>query len=455
MSVATEQDQVVHELRSAEKLLLTTHENPDGDALGSLLAMHGILTQLGKDSLMYMSPDEFPLPWEYRGFQFDGLVGAPPEDVAERTIVFLDCGNIDRMPVDFLQAEGLHILNIDHHHDNTRFGTVNLVCSVASCTAEMVWRISKELGAEITPEIAKALYVGLVTDTGRFMYENTTAAAHRMAAELIEAGVHPHVVYRELYEDLPFRRLQLLQRALASIERHDDGALTIAHLQRATTRPQARWRPIRRAWWTTCARWREPGWPHSCASSSRTTGTGCARSACAPRTAPWTCPGSPASSAAAGTRRPRVSRPRCRTPSWSRSCAVTCATSSRPPRTFMDGVLLRAKPAGVTSHDVVAEVRRSLPRGTKVGHAGTLDPFATGLLLVLVGRATRAQRFLMALPKTYRAVARLGWTSDTGDRDGELVAHGTCARAALDPDGRAAPNAAGVLGGEGGRQARV
>jgi tRNA pseudouridine55 synthase len=78
----------------------------------------------------------------------------------------------------------------------------------------------------------------------------------------------------------------------------------------------------------------------------------------------------------------------------------------------------------VTSHDVVAEVRRSLPRGTKVGHAGTLDPFATGLLLVLVGPATRAQRFLMGLPKTYRAVARLGWTSDTGDRDGELVQTG-------------------------------
>jgi tRNA pseudouridine55 synthase len=87
----------------------------------------------------------------------------------------------------------------------------------------------------------------------------------------------------------------------------------------------------------------------------------------------------------------------------------------------MDGVLLRAKPPGVTSHDVVAEVRRSLPRGTKVGHAGTLDPFATGLLLILIGRATRAQRFLMELPKTYRAVARLGWTSDTGDRDGSLV----------------------------------
>jgi phosphoesterase RecJ-like protein len=230
MTVATEHDQVLQELRQADKLLLTTHENPDGDALGSLLAMHRMLEQLGKDSLMFMSPDEFPLPWEYRGFSFDGLVGAPPADVSERTIVFLDCGNIDRMPVDFLQEDGLHILNIDHHHDNTRFGTVNLVCPVASCTAEIVWRLSKELDVEITPGIADALYVGLVTDTGRFMYENTSADAHRMAAELIEAGVQPHQVYRRLWEDLPFRRLQLLQRALASVERHDDGAITIAHL---------------------------------------------------------------------------------------------------------------------------------------------------------------------------------------------------------------------------------
>jgi tRNA pseudouridine55 synthase len=94
------------------------------------------------------------------------------------------------------------------------------------------------------------------------------------------------------------------------------------------------------------------------------------------------------------------------------------------------GVLLYPKPAGVTSHDVVARVRARLRaklgagERPRVGHAGTLDPFATGLLLVLVGRATRAQRFLMALPKTYRLVARLGWTSDTGDRDGELVETG-------------------------------
>lgn len=85
-----------------------------------------------------------------------------------------------------------------------------------------------------------------------------------------------------------------------------------------------------------------------------------------------------------------------------------------------DGVLLIDKPAGMTSHDVVAAVRRELPRGVKVGHAGTLDPFATGLLLVLVGRATRIQRHLMRLPKAYEVVARLGWRSSTGDPEGEV-----------------------------------
>jgi tRNA pseudouridine55 synthase len=86
-----------------------------------------------------------------------------------------------------------------------------------------------------------------------------------------------------------------------------------------------------------------------------------------------------------------------------------------------DGVVLVDKRAGVTSHDVVAAARRRLGLGVKVGHAGTLDPFATGLLLVLVGRATRVQRYLMALPKRYETVARLGWTSTTGDPEGEIA----------------------------------
>jgi phosphoesterase RecJ-like protein len=232
VGVVTDLDQVVDELRQAEKLLLTTHENPDGDALGSLLATHQILALLGKDALMFMAADEFPLPYEYRHMDFNGVLNDPPSDVSERTIVFLDCGNIDRMPVDFLQQDNLHILNIDHHHDNTRFGTVNLVVANASCTAEIVFQIAKELEVEITPEIGEALYVALVTDTGRFMYENTTPEAHRMAADLIELGVNVHEVYRRLYEDLPFSRLQLLSRALNRVSRHDDGALTVTYLTR-------------------------------------------------------------------------------------------------------------------------------------------------------------------------------------------------------------------------------
>jgi tRNA pseudouridine55 synthase len=93
---------------------------------------------------------------------------------------------------------------------------------------------------------------------------------------------------------------------------------------------------------------------------------------------------------------------------------------SGPGTAGQDHILLYDKPAGVTSHDVVASVRRTLPRKTKVGHAGTLDPFATGLLLVLVGRATRAQRFFMALPKRYEVVARFGAVSSTGDPEGEI-----------------------------------
>lgn len=89
-----------------------------------------------------------------------------------------------------------------------------------------------------------------------------------------------------------------------------------------------------------------------------------------------------------------------------------------------DGVILVDKPAGPTSHDVVARVRRTLPRGVKVGHAGTLDPFATGLLLVLLGRATRIQQYLMGLGKEYETVARLGWTSTTGDPEGTLTETG-------------------------------
>src|SRR5215208_5564366 len=214
--------EVAQELRASDRFLLTTHEGPDGDALGSLLATHKLLQQLGKDSVMFLAAKEFPLPVEYRFLPLEEVFHEPPVDVVDRVLVFLDCGNIDRMPVEFLQRGEAKVLNIDHHHDNTRFGTVNLVDTRASCTAEIVFRLARLLGADITPEIATALYVALVTDTGRFMYENTGPEAHRMAAELIEAGVDVHDIYRRLYERVPREKRPLVARAVERIERLED-----------------------------------------------------------------------------------------------------------------------------------------------------------------------------------------------------------------------------------------
>ena len=229
----TARDEVLAELRSGEKFLLVTHENPDGDALGSLVAMNEILRGLGKDTVMFMSDEDFPLPSEYRDMPLDDVLHLPPADAEERTIVFLDCGNIDRMPVSFLRRDDAHIVNIDHHHDNTMFGTANLVVDGASCTAEIIWDLNRDLGVDLTIEIAEALYVALVTDTGKFQYENTTPTSHLMAAELLEHGVDVHGIFRRLFENLPFAKLQLLSRVLSRIERYDDGRLTMSFIGRS------------------------------------------------------------------------------------------------------------------------------------------------------------------------------------------------------------------------------
>jgi phosphoesterase RecJ-like protein len=226
-------ERVSAELRSRERFLLTAHEGPDGDALGSLLGMHQLLTQLGKDSVMFLAAKEFPLPIEYRFLPLEEVFHEPPADMADRTVVFLDCGNIDRMPVDFLTEGGNDVINIDHHHDNTRFGDFNLVDVDASCTAEIVYDLAVLFGAEITREMASALYVGLITDTGKFMYENTDSHTHRVAADLIDAGVDIDDTYRRLYEHVPIEKLRLVARALEGIQRHCGDRLVLTYITSA------------------------------------------------------------------------------------------------------------------------------------------------------------------------------------------------------------------------------
>jgi phosphoesterase RecJ-like protein len=231
-SLERRRELVLARIREDARFVLATHESPDGDALGSLVGMHGLLSALGKDSAMFIAPNDLPLPDEYSLFPLDGLIQAPPPDIAERTVVFLDCGNIDRNSASVLR-DGRHLLNIDHHHDNTHFGTLNYIVPTASCTAEIIWDLKHGLGVQPTPVIAQALYIGLITDTGRFMYENTTARAHLMAAELIAAGVDVAAVYRHLYEDVPPGKLALLALALAQVQRFDEDQLTLSVLSAA------------------------------------------------------------------------------------------------------------------------------------------------------------------------------------------------------------------------------
>ncbi len=226
-------ERVSAELRARDRFLLTAHEGPDGDALGSLLGMHHLLTQLGKDSVMFLAAKEFPLPIEYRFLPLEEVFHEPPADMADRTVVFLDCGNIDRMPVDFLTEGGNDVINIDHHHDNTRFGDFNLVDVGASCTAEIVYDLAVLFGATITKEMASALYVGLITDTGKFMYENTDSHTHRVAADLIDAGVDIDDTYRRLYEHVPIEKLRLVARALDGIQRHCGDRLVLTYITAA------------------------------------------------------------------------------------------------------------------------------------------------------------------------------------------------------------------------------
>jgi bifunctional oligoribonuclease and PAP phosphatase NrnA len=224
-------DAVVEAMRSHDRFLVTTHENPDGDALGSLLATTLALRQLGKDVYMYLA-GHAPLPGEYTFMALDDLRRTLPSG-DERVLLAVDCANESRLGPD---AEILHhspfTIDVDHHHDNTRFGDVNLIVADASSTAEVLRDVFMELGVELTPEIAEALYIALVTDTGRFQYANTTPKALRLAAELVEAGADVHRVFQGVYENVQFAKLKLLARALERAQVYEGGALVVSNLLR-------------------------------------------------------------------------------------------------------------------------------------------------------------------------------------------------------------------------------
>ena len=217
-------------LSGGDRFLLVTHEHPDGDAIGSLLATKLILETLGKDVVSFIAKDDLPLSYEYQWLDVSDVVDSLPADLEQRIVVFLDCGNTERSPIVEGEAPPEQVLNIDHHHDNTRFGGINHVIEEASSTSEIVWDLAAGLGVALTPEMAEPLYVGLITDTGRFMYPNVSPRTHQMAGDLIATGIDANLIFRRIYECLPEGKLHLFARALTKARRFLDGQLTLAIL---------------------------------------------------------------------------------------------------------------------------------------------------------------------------------------------------------------------------------
>src|SRR6266568_2191702 len=205
-TTTSELSAVADAIRGGERFVLTTHENPDGDALGSLLAAKLAFDHLAKDSVMVLHGDA-PLPGEYQFMPLAELRRRWPDDVSERVLVALDCANESRIADPEVLGRVTFAINIDHHHDNTRFGDVDLV-------------------------IADALYIALVTDTGRFQYANTTPKALRLAAELVEAGANVHRIFQGVYESVQFAKLKLLARALERAQVYEGGRIVISYLLR-------------------------------------------------------------------------------------------------------------------------------------------------------------------------------------------------------------------------------
>src|SRR5437763_4641019 len=231
MTQTTDLKAIADALQRHDRFLVVTHENPDGDALGSLLALSLALRQLGKDAVMYL-PGQTPLPQEYAFMPLDDLVREPPDDAAERVLLAVDCAKDDRIGDESVLSAAPLVLDIDHHHDNTRFGDLNLIVADASSTGEALRDVLAELGVELTPELAEPLYIALVTDTGRFQYANTTPKSLRLAAELVEAGADVHAVFQEVSESVAFATPKLLARALGRAEVLEGGRIVVSHLLR-------------------------------------------------------------------------------------------------------------------------------------------------------------------------------------------------------------------------------
>lgn len=227
MSTNKAPEDLLKQLRAGHRFVLISHMNPDGDAIGSSLALARILRSLGKGAVVW-NHDEVPKVYRH-------LVGServhtgpvPPAGYPETfdALIALECPALDRTGVESA-IEDIPIINIDHHLGNSHYGKVNWVDTAAPSLGEMIYRIARGLMVELDQETATALYLTLVTDTGGFRFSNSTPAAFEAAAALVTEGARPEQVAQWLYESQPMSAINLLTEMLPTLEVHDDRIAT-------------------------------------------------------------------------------------------------------------------------------------------------------------------------------------------------------------------------------------
>ena len=214
-------DRAVQVIEKAQSFLLTCHVSPDADALGSVIAMGLALEGLGK-KVQWYNQDEVSSSLQFLP-GVNRFTTKLDFNKHYDVVITGDSGELSRIGKAFQDFKNYkHLINVDHHLTNTQFGTVNVIDVNAPSTGSVMLELIEKLGAEITPQIATAVYVTIVTDTGSFQYRNTTQEAFRVSEELIAKGVSPAEVAEELYFSFPAEKLFLLQRVLKTLEFSED-----------------------------------------------------------------------------------------------------------------------------------------------------------------------------------------------------------------------------------------
>ncbi|MDD2336822.1 MAG: bifunctional oligoribonuclease/PAP phosphatase NrnA [Geobacteraceae bacterium] len=206
---------IIREIEANSSFLVTTHEGPDGDAVGSTMALTSFLKALGKDVTLYYSD---PIPDIYRFLPLGNLVVHSIPDRHYDVCFVLDAGELKRAGEQISAFSRFDkIINIDHHPYCEEFGDLNYVDPTASATGAMIYRIMKTAGYTLDYDTALCVYVAIVADTGSFRYSNADPEAFTVSSELVALGINPWVVAEKLYESQPLKRLQLLALALSTL----------------------------------------------------------------------------------------------------------------------------------------------------------------------------------------------------------------------------------------------